>query len=210
MKCKAMSSNNWRWFRVFANLALVKVCGVNLGQVRDEMTTDLDLLDTFYIGNGWSADGAWLSAEEQTSAWQGPAAQGHAYVYDVKGRQADYYSRSFAIQFSQLLYTKFARDIDPESAEKYYQCAREFGYEFCLYFDNSGAAIPFGRSLTYRFACGAFFAALAYAKVPNMPYPLDVPGAVKGFLLRHLRWWARNSKDIFSTDGTLSIGWLFP
>ncbi|KAF4438875.1 hypothetical protein F53441_12696 [Fusarium austroafricanum] len=43
-----------------------------------------------------------------------------------------------------------------------------------------------------------------------MPKPLDSPGAIKGFLVRHLRWWARNSADIFATDGTLNIGWLYP
>lgn len=73
-----------------------------------------------------------------------------------------------------------------------------------------GSAIPFGRSLTYRFACGGYFAALAIANVPGMPKPLDSPGSVKGFLLRHLRWWARNSSDIFNTDGTMNIGWLYP
>lgn len=74
----------------------------------------------------------------------------------------------------------------------------------------TGAAIPFGRSLIYRFSCGGFFAALALAKVPQMPWPLDSPGAVKGFLLRHLRWWARNSADVFRTDGTLDLGYLYP
>lgn len=73
-----------------------------------------------------------------------------------------------------------------------------------------GSAIPFGRSLTYRFACGGYFAALALAKVTDMPAPLESPGSVKGFLLRHLRWWARNSTDIFNTDGTMNIGWLYP
>lgn len=73
-----------------------------------------------------------------------------------------------------------------------------------------GSAIPFGRSLTYRFACGGFFAALAVAKVPDMPAPLSSPGAIKGFLLRHLRWWSNHSDDILYPDGTLNIGWLYP
>lgn len=73
-----------------------------------------------------------------------------------------------------------------------------------------GAAIPFGRSLTYRFACGGFYAALALANVTHLPGPVGEPGQIKGFLLRHLRWWARNSEDIFHVDGTLNIGWLYP
>ena len=76
--------------------------------------------------------------------------------------------------------------------------------------NREGAAIPFGRSLTYRFACGGFFAALGLANIAPMKAPLDSPGAVKGFLLRHLRWWASHSADIFYPDGTLNIGYLYP
>ncbi len=71
-----------------------------------------------------------------------------------------------------------------------------------------GAAIPFGRSLTYRYAFAAFWAAVAFADVP-LPAPLDHPGVVKGLLLRHLRWWARHP-DIFNTDGTHNIGFTYP
>jgi hypothetical protein len=76
--------------------------------------------------------------------------------------------------------------------------------------DWTGSAIPFGRSLTYRFACGGFFAALAVAEVDDLPEPLAHPGALRGFLSRHMRWWAKHSKDMFYTDGTLSVGWLYP
>jgi hypothetical protein len=43
-----------------------------------------------------------------------------------------------------------------------------------------------------------------------MPEPLASIGAVKGFLLRHLRWWAAHSADMFYADGTMSIGYLYP
>lgn len=43
-----------------------------------------------------------------------------------------------------------------------------------------------------------------------MPNPLETPGAIKGYLLRHLRWWARHSEDIFDPDGTLNLGWIYP
>ena len=76
--------------------------------------------------------------------------------------------------------------------------------------EHTGAAIPFGRSLTYRFACGGFFAALAVAEVPDMPTPVSSASEVKGFLLRHLRWLAEHSDDIFYPDGTMNIGYLYP
>jgi DUF2264 C-terminal domain/Uncharacterized protein conserved in bacteria (DUF2264) len=70
-----------------------------------------------------------------------------------------------------------------------------------------GAAIPFGRSLTYRFAAAGLWSALVVAEVP-LPPSLTL-GAVKGLLLRHLRWWSKHS-DIFNVDGTFNIGYTYP
>lgn len=73
---------------------------------------------------------------------------------------------------------------------------------------DAGGAIPFGRSLTYRFAFAGFWSAAAFAEV-ELPIPMDQPGIVKGLLLRHLRWWTAKH-DIFSVDGTLNIGYTYP
>jgi len=200
---------NWLWFRVFACLVLRKTCGVDTPEVRKCMDDDLSALDTFYLGDGWSGDGPWLTQEQDEAGFEQFLETGIATSPSL-GRAACYYSGSFAIQFSQLLYIKFAGELDPVRAERYRKQAREFGRTFSLYFDTDGAVIPFGRSLVYRFACGAYFAALAVAQVPDMPEPLSSPGAVKGYLLRHLRWWARHSGDIFQIDGTLNLGWIYP
>ncbi|KAJ5988958.1 hypothetical protein N7481_004168 [Penicillium waksmanii] len=209
MNGKKMPPNNWRWFRVFSNLALIKVCGVPASQVTGELKADLAVLDSFYLEDGWSGDGPWLSTQEENEQEVEFQRSGRRDAIG-KGRQVDYYSGSFAIQFSQLLFAKYAEDIDPDRVSRYRQQARDFGASFWRYFDAGGSAIPFGRSLTYRFSCGAFFAALAVSPVPDMPWPLSTPGQVKGFLLRHLRWWADHSSDIFYPDGTLSVGWLYP
>lgn len=58
------------------------------------MKADLDHLDTFYIGDGWSRDGP-----------EGVV-------------QLDYYSSSFAIQFAQLVYSKLAQAEDPQRCEE--------------------------------------------------------------------------------------------
>ncbi len=68
------------------------------------------------------------------------------------------------------------------------------------WFGDAGAAIPFGRSLTYRFAQGAFWGALAFADVEALPW-----GEAKGLYLRHLRWWS--DKPIADRDGVLTIGY---
>lgn len=71
-----------------------------------------------------------------------------------------------------------------------------------------GAAIPFGRSLTYRFALAGFWAAVAFAEV-SLPAPLDDWGVIKGLLLRHFRWWSKKP-DVFNCDGTFTIGFAYP
>ncbi|KAF9874258.1 hypothetical protein CkaCkLH20_08241 [Colletotrichum karsti] len=209
LNSKLIHRANWLWFRVFANLALSRVCEVDTSEVQHQIQADLEVLDTFYIDDGWSSDGLWRSAELDDEEYQIYQKTGRANALP-SGRNACFYSGSFAIQFSQLLYIRFAGDQDQARTEKYRQQARDFGAGFWRFFDSAGAVVPFGRSLTYRFAAAGYFAALALADVPNMPAPLSSPGAVKGFLLRHLRWWAKHSSEIFYPDGTLNFGWVYP
>jgi hypothetical protein len=115
---KEFPQNNWLWFRVMANLALVKTCGVPYEQLKDSMNEDLKILDTFYFGNGWASDGNWGVKRDR--------------------KQMDYYAGSYAIQFSQCIYVKYAADIDPERVEVFKQRAREFALDFWRYFDANG------------------------------------------------------------------------
>jgi hypothetical protein len=137
MNGKAMPDTNWRWFRVFANLALVRVCGVPFEDLKSEMDADLALLDSFYLEDGWSGDGPWLTAEEMASE-EAAFAETRRRDRIRPGRQVDYYSGSFAIQFSQLLFTKYSGDLYPERLERYRQQARDFGASFWRYFDSDG------------------------------------------------------------------------
>ena len=115
---KAIPTTNWLWFRVLTNLALVKTCGVLYESLEKSIKADLLILDSFEMGedNAWNSDGVWGEG----------------------GRQADYYSGSFAIQFSQLLFVKFAGDLDPERAEKYRKRAGLFALDQMRYFDADG------------------------------------------------------------------------
>jgi hypothetical protein len=177
---RQLPNTNWLWFRVFANLGL-KANGAahDVAQIR----RDMDHLDTFYVGEGWSNDGP----------------KTHC--------QMDYYSGSFAIQTTQLIYSRLAEDFDPRRCQEYVHRAKEFASAFIHYFDPQGRAIPFGRSMIYRFAMAAFWGAMAFAHV-EPPAPLSW-GVIKGILLRNLRWWAAQ-KDIFNSDGTLNIGYTYP
>jgi hypothetical protein len=119
----------------------------------------------------------------------------------------DYYSSSFAIHISQLLYAHLAADDDPTRAAEFRSRARQVALDLVHYYDGEGRAIPFGRSVTYKFAMAAFWGALAVADV-ELPAPLTW-GVVKGLLLRHLRWWQRQ-EGMWSASGTLTVGYTYP
>lgn len=133
----------------------------------------LEELETFYIGDGWYRDG--------------------------NVRRIDHYI-PFAMHFYGLIYSKL---VDDEYAARYRERAVLFARDFRKWFAADGATIPFGRSMTYRFACAGFWSALAFADVEALPW-----GEVKHLCLQHLRWW--RDKPITSRDGLLSIGFGYP
>ncbi|KAM0282034.1 hypothetical protein ACHAQH_003240 [Verticillium albo-atrum] len=163
-----MPNNNWRWFRVFANLALVKVCGTSLDAVQEEMKSDLDLLDSFYRLDGWSADGPWQTPEQAEAEYKEDEKTGRRDAVGI-GRQADYYSGSFAIQFSQLLFVRFGADIDPARVEVYQQRARDFGAGFWRYFDSEG---KFFRSSSMHSRADPHRRGNSVWKIPHVPVRL--------------------------------------
>ncbi len=128
---KVMPENNWRWFRVLSNLALIKVCGVDAGELWLFMEQDLAILESFYISDGWSADGVWRPVEDDAKLEE-------TGVNATRGRHADYYSGSFALQFSQMLYAKYAAELDPKRAELFRARAKQFAHTFWAYFDADG------------------------------------------------------------------------
>ncbi|MGH8777271.1 MAG: DUF2264 domain-containing protein [Jiangellaceae bacterium] len=165
--------NNWMFFRVLVNLGLRRT-----GSAYDPeaMHAALGRLETCYLGAGWYSDG--LTARR------------------------DYYV-SFAMHFYGLIYATLAGQDDPARAERFRERAATFARDFARWFAPDGSALPFGRSLTYRFAQGAFWGALAFADVEALPW-----GQVKGLALRHLRWWSR--QPIADATGVLSVGYAYP
>jgi len=135
----------------------------------------LDEIDQFHLGEGWYRDG--------------------------RTAQLDHYI-PFAFHFYGLLYATLARDRPPRRAV-FETRARAFAGQIEHWFADDGAALPFGRSLTYRFAAAGFWGALAVAGVEALPW-----GVIKGHYLRHLRWWSR--QPITRRDGILSLGYAYP
>ncbi|AQZ53965.1 DUF2264 domain-containing protein [Martelella mediterranea] len=135
----------------------------------------LEELDGFYLGEGWYRDG--------------------------NVRRVDHYI-PFAMHFYGLIYAKLAAPGDAR-ADAYRERAALFAKDIRHWFDDDGGTLAFGRSLTYRFACGGFWGALAFADVEALPW-----GEIKGHFMRHLRWWSRH--PIADRDGVLSIGYGYP
>jgi len=94
---------------------------------------------------------------------------------------------------------------DPERCEAFRERARLVAPRFALWFDREGHALPYGRSLAYRFAESAFFAMLALdgQETEAVNY-----GVMKRILLGNIREWFK--RPIFARDGILTIGYGYP
>lgn len=173
MNSRSCCDCNWLFFNVLVNVGFRKL---GLPYDARQLETNLKRMDDFYLEDGWYSDGM----------------NGHS----------DYYV-PFAIHYYGLLYAKLMETEDPERSSVYKQRAKLFADDFLAWFATDGSALPYGRSLTYRFAQSAFWSAIAYAGVEGLP-----AGVVKGLVLRNLRWWF--SQPIFDSRGVLTIGYAYP
>ena len=117
------------------------------------MREDLDLMESHYVGDGWYFD---------------------------KATQRDYYTL-WGFHFYSLIYAAVMGREDPERCARFVERARLIAPRFACWFDGEGRALPYGRSLTYRFAQCSFWAAMAFAGVTAEGLGWD---EIKGLLLR--------------------------
>lgn len=168
-----MPDSNWNYFAIIVQLGFKRA-----GMPYDQAAIDrrFNMMEAYYLGGGWYSDGP--------------------------GRPKDYYI-SMAFHFYGLIYATLNAQDDPVRAATLRERAGLFAKDFIYLSAADGASVPFGRSLTYRFAMVAFWSGVAFAG-------LDVfsPGVVKGLILRHLRWWLE--QPIFDRDGILTLGFAYP
>lgn len=165
--------NNWRFFRILVNM-MFWITGCPWP--RERIEEDRAVIEGCYEGDGWYHDG--------------------------NTGQLDYYI-AFAIHFYGLLYAKLMKKADPEYSCVLRERGRKFAGDFMYWFDTEGREIPYGRSLTYRFAHGAFFSAAAFAEVDGIDY-----GILRHLAAGNLEHWIR--RPIFDNGGVLSIGYGYP
>ncbi|WP_339106152.1 DUF2264 domain-containing protein [Haloterrigena salinisoli] len=167
---------NWLFFRVMVNMGLRSV---GADHDWEQTQASLDRLESFYQGGGWYTDGP-----------------------KGDGSPVDYYL-PWAMHFYGLVYAAVCGDEDPERASRFRERAAEFATEHVHWFDDEGRALPYGRSLTYRFAQAGFWGALAFADLNPLPW-----GVLRGLWARNIRWWL--NQPIFTDGGLLSVGYRYP
>jgi hypothetical protein len=170
----AIPPSNWEFFPVLVNVAFKKLGCKEYNET--VLNNCLAEINSYYVGNGWYKDGP-------------------SGTYD--------YYTAFALHYYGLIYSVFMEEEDPVNSQNFKDRASIFGKQFVYWFDESGAAVPYGRSMTYRYAQVAFFSACVYAGVE--PLSLQV---MKGLIDRHLQsWWQSNMQDF---SGITTIGYRYP
>ncbi len=164
---------NWQFFMILVNAALRKQ-GCRFSQ--EKLDSGLEKIESYYLGDGWYRDGG--------------------------SAQKDYYI-SFAMHYYGLLYAAAMEKEEPERCLRFKERAEIFARDFIYWFDENGAALPYGRSLAYRFGEAAFWSAYVFAGLKDIP-----AGVVKGILARHLSWW--DQQKICDRVGVLTIGYAYP
>lgn len=167
-----LPKNNWSFFPVIIEMAL---CLTGREFSKQTIDTHFEMLDSYYLGDGWYSDG--------------------------KSRPRDYYN-AMALHFYGLFYSKLMVHYDPERCEILRDRATLFAKDFIHMFASDGSAIPFGRSMIYRFAQVAFWSAAIFAEIDCIPM-----GVIKGILLRNLRWWKQ--QQILDSRGILTVGYSY-
>ena len=173
---RELPPTNWCFFRL-----LVCAAFRNLGLPVDEKAEreSLNIIESCYREDGWYQDG--------------------------KGGGFDFYN-PMGFHFYSLILAEFTRRSglsNRDIYQRYIDRAKIFGPRFAAWFHHDGSVVPYGRSLTYRFAAVSFFCACAFAGVEAIPW-----GQMKGIVLRHLRWWF--SRPAFDSGGVLSVGYAYP
>ncbi|WP_424927149.1 DUF2264 domain-containing protein [Amaricoccus tamworthensis] len=165
--------NNWNFFHVLVSLGLTRV-GVE--HDLSIIEGNLDRLESWAMGNGWYRDGS--------------------------QRQADHYI-PFAMHFYGLIYAQYGPEADAARRDRFRERARFFAPQIAHWYGADGSALPYGRSLTYRFAHAGFWGTLALAGEEALPW-----GEIRGLWARNLRWWSE--RPIVDPRGVLTIGYGYP
>ena len=132
----------------------------------------LDMLEQMHLGGGWFLDGM--------------------------NETVDYYN-AYAFHYYGLWWGRLYGEMDPARAERWREYSKPFLNDYAHFFAASGENVPFGRSLTYRFAASAPFGLAHLCGVDALP-----PGQSRQICTRNLRFFL----DRLPESEPLSVGWV--
>ena len=158
------------------------------------------LVNIGFLKNGWPVDEGRMR-EDMDMMESHYTADGWYFDYPTK---RDYYTL-WGFHFYSLLYAAVMEEKEPERAARIRERAALIAPRFACWFDREGRALPYGRSLTYRFCQSSFWSAAAFAGVECPEMSL---GQMKHLVLGNLRFWL--GMPIFDRGGALTVGYGYP
>ncbi|MFD2728403.1 DUF2264 domain-containing protein [Enterococcus camelliae] len=156
------------------------------------------------VNAGLKASGSPYSEKKLTEAKQHLETMylGDGWYFDGDRNQMDYYI-PFGFHFYGLLYATISED---EDARLYRERARKFATIYPYYFDEEGRSIPFGRSLTYRFAHVSFWVAILLSgEYKNTVWTI---GQIKQLIFQNFRYW-KKQQILETSNHHLMIGYSY-
>ncbi|MET7340183.1 DUF2264 domain-containing protein [Streptomyces sp. NPDC005547] len=166
-------NNNW-WLFGLTVAGFLQDAGIETDRARRTIDRALERVEDWYLGDGWYSDGP--------------------------NRSFDHYN-AWAMHFYPVLHAHLAGDRD--LLERYGPRLHRQLDDYSRMFGADGAPMPFGRSLTYRFAAAAapWLGALT-------GYTPLTPGATRRLASGTLGYFLdRGATD---RDGLLTLGWHGP
>lgn len=167
--------NNWLFFRILVNTFFERA---SLVKHSEQIDNDISEIHSYYLDEGWYFDGY--------------------------PNQIDYYI-PFGMHYYGLLYGVLTSRENNSDVSIFKERSAKFGKLFKEWFTSSGASLPFGRSLTYRFAHASYWAVVAVAGVKQDDLNWN---EVKFLFGSNMRYWM--NQPIFTNDQLLSIGYGYP
>ena len=133
----------------------------------------MDIMEGMHLGGGWFIDGM--------------------------NESIDHYN-AYAFHYYGLWWGMLYGASDPSRASRWADWTHSFLSDYARFFAASGEPVPFGRSMTYRFAASAPFALAVKCGVSPL-----APGLSRRICTQNLRFFLDHK--IQQRQGALSLGW---
>lgn len=164
--------NNHLFFGVLP-LSFLLRHGYGRGGDRTCILRWMDIMEGMHLGGGWFIDGM--------------------------NESVDHYN-AYAFHYYGLWWGMLYGEMDRPRAQRWQEWTRQFLPDYARFFAASGEPVPFGRSLTYRFAATAPFALAEKCGISPL-----VPGLSRRLCSQNLRFFT--GRAITQSQGVLNLGW---